>query len=76
MIENFLPVPDKPNEWFSSSYYTRRENTEPIKSKNFKSFDYRDCHNYDNVMLYPIRKLFSKLEHIKISALFAILRVL
>ena len=33
------------------------------------SFDYLDCHNYHLVMLYLVGKLFSKLRHLKISAL-------
>jgi len=40
-----------------------------MKNKNFKSFDYPDHRNYDLVMLYLVGKLFSKLKHIKISAL-------
>ena len=31
-----------------------------------ESFDYHDHHNYNLVMLYLVRKLFSKLQHIKI----------
>jgi len=49
--------------------YFVRIKTEPIKSKNFKSFDYLHRCNNDLVMLYLVGKLFSKLEHIKISAL-------
>ena len=51
------------------SYAIRTEKSEPIKNNNFKSFDYLDRPNYDLVMLYLDEKLFSKVQHIKISAL-------
>jgi len=35
------------NEWIKLTYFIKTEKNEPIKSKNFKSFDYLDCHNYD-----------------------------
>jgi len=40
-----------------------------MKSKNFKSLDYLDRRNYDLDILYLVGKLFSKLKHVRISAL-------
>jgi len=51
------------------SYAIRTEKSEPTKNNNLKSYDYLDRSNYNLVILYLDEKLFSKLQHIKISAL-------